>query len=167
LRRKNLLLRQTLRLIEASHGLLWYPTPRTLQAKLRPRACKIFCPSPFIFSAHAIRRIRKGGADVRLPAACHTFVQTAWGLSLAFFTIKPYLWPCMKTTIDLPDSLLERTKIAAARRRTSIKSLLIEGLEAVLREDVPAPPPPDALARLRLGYHLGGQPLTRDQAHAD
>ena len=71
----------------------------------------------------------------------------------------------MKTTIDLPDDILERTKIAAARRRTSIKKLVIEGLETVLREDIPAAPPADALARLRHGYHLGGQPLTRDQAH--
>ncbi len=72
----------------------------------------------------------------------------------------------MKTTIDLPDAILERTKIAAARRRTSIKSLIIEGLETVLREDAPASSPTDALARLRQGYHLGGKPLTRDQVHA-
>lgn len=72
----------------------------------------------------------------------------------------------MKTTIDLPDAILERTKIAAARRRTTIKNLVIEGLEAVLREETPAAPPSDALARLHHGYHLGGQPLSRDQAHA-
>lgn len=71
----------------------------------------------------------------------------------------------MKTTIDLPDDILERTKIAAACRRTSIKKLVIEGLETVLRAETPAAPPADALARLRHGYHLGGQPLTRDQAH--
>lgn len=72
----------------------------------------------------------------------------------------------MKTTIDLPDAILERTKIAAARRRTSIKSLVIEGLETVLREEAPASPPLGALTRLHQGYHLGGQPLTREQAHA-
>jgi hypothetical protein len=72
----------------------------------------------------------------------------------------------MKTTIDLPEAILERTKIAAARRRTTIKNLVIQGLETVLREEAPAAPPADALARLRHGYHLGGQPLTRDQAHA-
>lgn len=72
----------------------------------------------------------------------------------------------MKTTVDLPDDLLERTKIAAVHRRTSIKSLIVEGLEAVLREETPAGPPADALARLHHGYRLGGQPLTRDQTHA-
>jgi hypothetical protein len=71
----------------------------------------------------------------------------------------------MKTTVDLPDGILERTKIAAAKRRTSIKNLIIEGLETVLREETVSPPA-GALARLEKGYHLGGQPLTRDQAHA-
>lgn len=72
----------------------------------------------------------------------------------------------MKTTIDLPDHILERTKIAAAQRRTTIKKLVIAGLENVLSEDTPSPLPEDALARLRQGYHLSGKPLTRDQAHA-
>jgi hypothetical protein len=72
----------------------------------------------------------------------------------------------MKTTIDLPDSLLEQTKIAAVRRRTSIKNLVIEGLEHVLREEVPAPQRAEAMARLSRGYHLGGKPLSRDQCHA-
>jgi predicted nucleic acid-binding protein len=69
----------------------------------------------------------------------------------------------VKTTVDLPDDILERTKIAAVRRRTSLKNLIIEGLEAVLREEIPAEPSANALTRLRQGYHLGGQPLTRDQ----
>jgi len=72
----------------------------------------------------------------------------------------------MKTTIDLPDQILEQTKIAAARRRTSIKNLVIEGLEMVLKQERVSDLPVEALARLSKGYHLGGQPLTRDQAHA-
>lgn len=72
----------------------------------------------------------------------------------------------MKTTIDLPDEILERTKIAAAQRRTTLKNLVIEGLETVLRRQFPADPPPAALARLKTGYHLGGKPLTRNQTHA-
>ncbi len=71
----------------------------------------------------------------------------------------------MKTTIDLPDAIFRRTKIAAARRRTTIKNLVIEGLEAVLRDETVAAPPAHALARLRRGYHLGGIPLTREEVH--
>ncbi|MFK7850437.1 MAG: hypothetical protein AB8D78_05605 [Akkermansiaceae bacterium] len=72
----------------------------------------------------------------------------------------------MKTTIDLPDDVLERTKIAAVKRKTSLKNLVIQGLEKVLREEVPAEPPAGALERLRRGYHLGGEPLNRDEIHA-
>ncbi|MFM7181145.1 MAG: hypothetical protein ACKO2G_06740 [Verrucomicrobiales bacterium] len=71
----------------------------------------------------------------------------------------------MKTTIDLPDSIFERTKIAAARRRTTIRSLVIEGLETILGQEAKPSPPADALARLRRGYHLGGKPLTREDCH--
>lgn len=78
----------------------------------------------------------------------------------------PRIYGHMKTTIDLPDDILERTKIAAARRRTTIKNLVIEGLEAVLGREVSAQVPPDALVRLRQGYHLGGRPLTREETHA-
>lgn len=38
----------------------------------------------------------------------------------------------MKTTIDLPDALLHQAKIAAARRRTTLKNLVVEGLELVI-----------------------------------
>jgi hypothetical protein len=38
----------------------------------------------------------------------------------------------VKTTINLPDSLLIRAKIAAARRRTTLGNLVIEGLERVM-----------------------------------
>ncbi|MEI6490938.1 MAG: hypothetical protein WCO94_00195 [Verrucomicrobiota bacterium] len=72
----------------------------------------------------------------------------------------------MKTTIDMPDALFERTKIASVRRRTTIKRLVIEGLERVLEESTPCSMPLDALARLRSGYHLGGKPLSREKAHA-
>lgn len=72
----------------------------------------------------------------------------------------------MKTTIDLPDDILERTKIAAARRKTTIKKLVIEGLEAILGEETTSAATADALARLQGGYHLGGKPLSRDEIHA-
>jgi len=66
----------------------------------------------------------------------------------------------------MPDALFERTKIASARRHTTIKRLVIEGLERVLEEAAPRAVPLDALARLRSGYHLGGKPLSREKAHA-
>ncbi len=72
----------------------------------------------------------------------------------------------MKTTVDLPDDILERTKIAAAKRRTSLKKLIIEGLEKVLQEETAVNIPSAALERLNKGFHLGGNPLNRDQAHA-
>jgi hypothetical protein len=71
----------------------------------------------------------------------------------------------MKTTIDLPEDILERTKIAAAKRRTTLKSLVILGLESVLKEESSSPLPAGALARLRGGYHLGGKPLSREETH--
>ena len=71
----------------------------------------------------------------------------------------------MKTTIDLPDEIFHRTKIAAAHRRTTIKNLVMEGLEKVLSEEKASSYPADALARLRKGYHLGGSPLTREEIY--
>lgn len=72
----------------------------------------------------------------------------------------------MKTTIDLPEDLLERSKMAAAKRRTSLKKLVIEGLEKVVAAEDDRPSPTGALARLKQGYNLGKKPLSRDQVHA-
>lgn len=35
----------------------------------------------------------------------------------------------MKTTIDLPEALLHRAKITAAQRKTTLKDLVVQGLE--------------------------------------
>jgi len=72
----------------------------------------------------------------------------------------------MKTTIDLPEDVLRRTKVAAAMRSTTLKNLVIKGLEMVLREESGSFDASGALARLHKGYHLGGKPLEREQAHA-
>lgn len=69
----------------------------------------------------------------------------------------------MKTTIDLPDDLLHRAKVAAAQRKTTLKDLVQTGLAWVLRPEAAAPDHQAALARLQKGLRLGGQPLTRDQ----
>lgn len=37
----------------------------------------------------------------------------------------------MKTTIDFPDKLLHRAKVVAAQRRTTLRELVVRGLESV------------------------------------
>jgi hypothetical protein len=37
----------------------------------------------------------------------------------------------MKTTIDFPDDLLHRAKVVAAQRRTTLRELVVRGLETV------------------------------------
>lgn len=37
----------------------------------------------------------------------------------------------MKTTIDFPDDLLHRAKVVAAQRRTTLRELVVKGLETV------------------------------------
>ena len=72
----------------------------------------------------------------------------------------------MKTTVDLPDALLQRVKITAAQRRTTLKKLIIEGIEHVIgSNEAAASVRAEALARFRRGYHLGGHPLSRDAVH--
>ncbi len=43
----------------------------------------------------------------------------------------------MKTTIEIPDGLLRRAKVAAAHRGVTLRELTIRGLEAVLEERAP------------------------------
>jgi hypothetical protein len=71
----------------------------------------------------------------------------------------------VKTTIDLPDDLLHRAKIVAAQRKTTLKKLVQAGLDWVLRSDTGNADRRAALDRLKKGLHLGGRPLTREQAH--
>lgn len=71
----------------------------------------------------------------------------------------------MRTTLDLPNDLLERTKIEAVKRRTTIKQLVMDGLQHVLSQENSPTAPPQALSRLQCGYRLGGTPLNREQSH--
>ena len=71
----------------------------------------------------------------------------------------------MKTTIDLPEELLHRAKIVAAQRKTTLKELVQIGLDLALRADAAPPDREAALARLHKGFHLGGQPMTREEVH--
>ena len=72
----------------------------------------------------------------------------------------------MKTTIDLPDELLHRAKVAAAERKTTLRELVQAGLDLVLRSASQEHRREDALQRLQRGLKLGGKPLKREQAHA-
>jgi hypothetical protein len=85
----------------------------------------------------------------------------------AILTIWPYarIYCHVKTTIDLPDDVLHRAKIVAAQRRTTLKELFLSGLELAMKADSEPPARQAALSRLRQGLHLGGRPLTREQAH--
>jgi len=73
----------------------------------------------------------------------------------------------MRTTIELPDPLLERVKITAAKQHTTMRKLIIQGLETILNaESTPDPAASrSALQRLRQGFALGIKPLSRDQTH--
>lgn len=41
----------------------------------------------------------------------------------------------MKTTIDVPDELLYRAKVVAAQRRTTLRELVVQGLDYALRQE--------------------------------
>lgn len=71
----------------------------------------------------------------------------------------------MKTTIDLPDDILKRSKIEAVKRHMTFKRLVIEGLELILNEGSSQSISTAALDRLKRGYHLGGSPLSRKESH--
>lgn len=45
----------------------------------------------------------------------------------------------MKTTIDLPENILHRAKIVAAQRKTTLKELVLQGLEFVTTHEIPDP----------------------------
>jgi len=71
----------------------------------------------------------------------------------------------MRTTIDIPDELLLRAKAVAARRQTTLRELIIEGLEAVLNSNRSGNFPHDALQRLRKGLHFTGNFLKREEIY--
>lgn len=47
---------------------------------------------------------------------------------------------CMRTTVDLPDELLKRARLTAAREGTTLTALLADGLQLRLREPRAAGP---------------------------
>ena len=71
----------------------------------------------------------------------------------------------MKTTIDLPEEMLHRAKVLAARQHSTLKELVIAGLDHVLGTTASASHEAP-LGRLRQGLHLGNQGISRDEIHA-
>ena len=53
----------------------------------------------------------------------------------------------MRTTIDLPDDLLKKAKIAATERGTTVRKLVIQGLQQTLAA-IPARPDASQLPQL-------------------
>ncbi|MEI6376127.1 MAG: hypothetical protein WCO97_02920 [bacterium] len=72
----------------------------------------------------------------------------------------------MKTTIDLPEEILHRAKIVAAQRRTTLKELVLSGLDHVLGITTENQGREQAIARLRKGMKLSATPLAREEIHA-
>ncbi len=66
------------------------------------------------------------------------------------FHINIYLY--IKTTIDMPDALMQRVKTVAAQRKTTFRALVVDALERSLDqpsaafqlEDAAVGPPPEA-----------------------
>jgi hypothetical protein len=71
----------------------------------------------------------------------------------------------MKTTFDLPEDLLQEAKIAAVKRKTTLKDLVQTGLKMAIQLEPESSSRKAALKRLQKGLHLKGKPLTREQAH--
>jgi plasmid stability protein len=67
-------------------------------------------------------------------------VRTAPITKIACFPY-PWLFSCMKATIEFDDRLYRRLKIEAARRGRTIRDLVQEGVRAIL--DQPPAPAPD------------------------
>jgi hypothetical protein len=78
----------------------------------------------------------------------------------------------VKTTIDFPSDLLHRAKVIAAQRRTTLRELMIQGLEAVTSE--PGSEAKEKMRKAQIQRLLKAmkasnaepvQPLTREEIH--
>lgn len=78
----------------------------------------------------------------------------------------------MKTTVELPDDLLERSKAVARRENSTLRALIEEGLHLALRARMRKPAAPFALQPF-LGDGLSpefadaGWATMRDEIHRD
>lgn len=69
-------------------------------------------------------------------------------------------------TLSIDKELLTKLKVIAARRSTSVSRLLTEELVQIVRyADHYELSRRRALRALESGFHLGGQPASRDELH--
>jgi hypothetical protein len=56
---------------------------------------------------------------------------------VGYLTSEPYCrtYGSMKTTIEIPDDVAHQAKIVAAERRTTLRGLVLQGLEHILAEE--------------------------------
>lgn len=71
----------------------------------------------------------------------------------------------MKTTINLPEDVLRRAKIVAVQRKTTLKELVITGLNLAISLEATTVDQASPLERLHRGLHLGDRPMDRAQTH--
>ncbi len=77
----------------------------------------------------------------------------------------------MKTTIDFPEDLLHRAKIAAAQRKTTLRELVFQGLDYAISHPVPDPEKERKFVMKRLLQRMKASntkpmvPLRRDEIH--
>ena len=71
-------------------------------------------------------------------------------------------------TVQLDEATVQRARVAAAKRGSSISRLLIEQIEILARQDDDYDSAmQDALKELQRGYDLGGGPYpARNEVHA-
>ena len=54
-------------------------------------------------------------------------------------SISPDMHRHMRTSIDIPDPLLNKARSVARRRKTTLRSILLEGLREVVEKDMKKP----------------------------
>ena len=58
-------------------------------------------------------------------------------------------WPCMRTTVDIPDGIYRRLKSRAAREGSSARALILKGVKEVLKSERPRAGAPVSLPIVR------------------
>mgnify|MGYP005848999191 CR=1 FL=1 len=81
----------------------------------------------------------------------------------------------MKTTIDFPDDLLQKAKIAAVQRKTTLRELVVQGVSYIITHPASEPDPEterrktikQLLAAMKADNTEPMVPLTREEIYAE